>query len=87
MKRLRVMTTILMVACLSLNTGTLIGQGEVFEGSIAVGNYGRLPASGLYAASNAFPKNSTVRVTDASSGKSVDVLVVEGLSNPNIFYF
>jgi hypothetical protein len=85
MKRLRVMTTILMVACLSLNTGTLIGQGEVFEGSIAVGNYGRLPASGLYAASNAFPKNSTVRVTDASSGKSVDVLVVEGLSNPNIF--
>ncbi len=79
------MTTILMVTCLSLNTGTLIGQGEVFEGSIAVGNYGRLPASGLYAASNAFPKNSTVRVTDASSGKSVDVLVVEGLSNPNIF--
>lgn len=69
---------------LLISSSLLFGEA-VFEGSIAVGTYGRLPSTGLYAASNAFPKNSTVRVTDAASGKSVDVLVVEGLDNPNIF--
>ncbi len=86
MKHARVMTTVLLLACLSfITTGTVVSQESVYEGSIAVGTYGRLPANGLYAASNAFPRNSTVRVTDSATGKSVDVLVVEGLSNPNIF--
>lgn len=79
-----VLCAALVSLCLSIS-GTAFAQDAVYEGSISVSRYGTLPGSGYYGASNAFPKNSTVRVSDAESGQSVDVLIVENLDNPNIF--
>lgn len=67
-----------------LATTTLSAQSDV-QGLAAVGREAEFPPGGLYAASNTFPLNSLVDVTDPASGRSVRVLVVSELVDPGIF--
>jgi len=65
--------------------GTSISAGSIWDGSVSTARYGYLPQTGMYAASNAFPKNSRVTVTNPDTGKAVDVLVLERLEDNNLF--
>ncbi len=58
---------------------------RVWEGSAAVGRYGEFPPTGFYGASNSFPRNSIVDVTNLSNGKSVRIIISGGLADPSMF--
>jgi hypothetical protein len=62
-----------------------VSADSVWDGSVSTARYGYLPETGLYAASNAFPKDSVVRVTNPETGKSVDVTILERLDDNNLF--
>ncbi len=74
-----IMTAILIII------GTTVSAGSVWDGSVSTARYGYLPQSGLYAASNAFPQNSLVTVTNPDTGKTVDVIVLERLEDNTVF--
>ncbi len=68
--------------------GAVLGvsaQDTYWEGGVSISPYGMLPRSGLYAASNAFPQDTKVTVSNAETGKSVEVRVVERLDDPHLF--
>lgn len=56
-----------------------------WEGSTALGRYGEFPASGFFGASNAFPRNTTVRVENLTNGKVVEIIIVSRLQDPGLF--
>lgn len=56
-----------------------------WEGSIITANYGELPQEGFYGASNAFPINTVIIVTNSNNGKSVVVTIRKHLDNANAF--
>ncbi|MDA3941424.1 MAG: hypothetical protein PF693_19315 [Spirochaetia bacterium] len=68
-----------------ITIGSLVFAGSIWDGSVSTARYGYLPQKGLYAASNAFPQNSTVTVTNPNTGKKVDVLILERLEDNNLF--
>lgn len=84
---LRAMKVLIRVfmAVLLLIVGTSVYAGSVWDGSVSTARYGYLPQTGMFAASNAFPKNSKVSVTNPSTGKTVDVVVIERLDDNNLF--
>ena len=59
--------------------------GSFWEGSITIANYGDLPDKGFYGASNAFPLNTAVVVTNPENGTTVEVTIVKRLDNANAF--
>lgn len=62
------------------------GFAESFwQGSITTANYGDLPEEGLYGASNAFPLNTDVVVTNPKNGKTVEVTIMKRLGNATVF--
>ncbi len=61
-----------------------ISSESVWEGSAALGRYGEFPNSGLYGASNSFPKNSFVEVENIENGKRVRVIIVDRLDNSGL---
>lgn len=62
------------------------GFSESFwEGSIITANYGELPQEGFYGASNAFPINTVIIVTNSNNGKSVVVTIRKRLDNGHAF--
>ncbi|MFP4490287.1 MAG: hypothetical protein ACLFNZ_02330, partial [Spirochaetaceae bacterium] len=68
------------------NTADTISAEDTFwEGGIAISSYGQLPRSGFYAASNAFPADSKVKVRNSETGEAVEVRVVERLDDPHLF--
>ncbi len=73
------------ITLLMLIVSTTISAGSVWDGSVSTARYGYLPQTGMYAASNAFPQNTRVTVTNPDTGKSVDVIVLERLENNNLF--
>jgi cell division protein FtsN len=60
-------------------------EGTYWEGSVAVSAYGRLPSSGMYAASDAFSLDTKVTVRNVENGKTAEVRIVERLDDPRIF--
>ncbi|NBC29523.1 MAG: hypothetical protein GVY29_05970 [Spirochaetes bacterium] len=64
--------------------GILFAQ-NTWEGTAIVGGYGQFPREGLYAASNSFERNSVVEVTNPETGQSVEVIVVDRVSQPGVF--
>ncbi|MFW5695616.1 MAG: SPOR domain-containing protein [Alkalispirochaeta sp.] len=56
-----------------------------WQGSAAVGTSDEFPSDGLYAASSAFPLNSTVDVTNPATGEQARVEIVRGLDDPGVF--
>ena len=57
---------------------------SVWEGAAAVAPAGDLPDSGYYAATNSFPRNTVVDITNLETGKSVRVIVSSGLETPGL---
>ncbi len=85
MKRLsggnRILTALLLIVCVSA-----FGFADSFwEGSVTTANYGDLPNTGFYGASNAFPPDTDVIVTNTENGKSVEVKIVKRLDTANVF--
>lgn len=75
--------TIILV--LLLTVSTMVSAGSVWDGTVSAARYGLLPQTGMYAASNAFPQNTMITVTNPDTGKSVDVMVLERLEDNNLF--
>lgn len=73
------------ITLLLLAVSTVVSAGSVWDGSVSVARYGYLPQTGMYAASNAFPQNTRITVTNPDTGKSVDVIVLERLEDNNLF--
>lgn len=75
----RVLPSIILCLC------TLGAYGQQsWQGSAAVARSGEFAASGMVAASNAFPENTTILVQNAQTGQSVQVTVIrriQGASN------
>jgi len=73
------------ISLLMITIGTAIFAGSIWDGSVSTARYGYLPQTGMYAASNAFPQNSRVTVTNPDTGKKVDVTILERLEDNNLF--
>jgi hypothetical protein len=57
---------------------------SVWEGSAAIAPNGALPDQGYYAATNSFPRNTVVDITNLETGKSVRVIVSGTLDTPGL---
>jgi hypothetical protein len=56
-----------------------------WEGTAAVGRYGEFPPGGLYVASNTFPLNSLIDVTNPSTGRRARLIVVRETGDSGVF--
>jgi hypothetical protein len=61
----------------------LIGA-SVWEGSAAVSVAGELPEGAYYVATNSFPLNTVVDVTNLENGRTIRVIVAAGLDSPGL---
>jgi hypothetical protein len=61
----------------------LIGA-SVWEGSAAVSVAGELPEGAYYVATNSFPRNTVVDVTNLENGRTIRVIVAAGLDSPGL---
>ena len=68
-----------------LFSSPLLFADSFWEGSITTAAYGTLPEEGMYGASNAFPINSKVVVTNPKNGRQIEVIITKRLDNPAIF--
>jgi hypothetical protein len=57
---------------------------SVWEGSAAVSVAGELPEGAYYAATNSFPRNTVVDVTNLENGRTIRVIVAAGLDSPGL---
>jgi hypothetical protein len=57
---------------------------SVWEGSGAVSSRGELPEGAYYAATNSFPRNTVVDVTNLENGRTIRVIVAAGLDSPGL---
>jgi hypothetical protein len=55
-----------------------------WEGSAAVAPNGELPTTGYYIATNAYPRNTVVDITNIETGKSTRVIVSNVLTSPGL---
>ncbi|MCG8478855.1 MAG: SPOR domain-containing protein [Spirochaetales bacterium] len=56
-----------------------------WEGTAVVGRYGEFPPGGLYVASNTFPLNSMIDVTNLRTGESARLIVAKDLTDSGVF--
>ncbi|MDR1301946.1 MAG: SPOR domain-containing protein [Treponema sp.] len=59
-------------------------EGNIWEGNGVVAPNGDLPSAGLYVATNAFPRNTVVYITNLETERTVRVTVAAGLDNPGL---
>ncbi|MDR3138349.1 MAG: septal ring lytic transglycosylase RlpA family protein, partial [Treponema sp.] len=62
----------------------VLAGASFWEGAAVVSLNGELPEGGYYAATNSFPRDSSVIVTNLETGKSIRVTVVSSLTNPGL---
>jgi hypothetical protein len=62
---------------------SLLGA-SVWEGAAAVSSGGEFPDSGFYVATNSFPRNTVVDITNLETGKTVRAIVATGLDSPGL---
>ncbi|MDR1176472.1 MAG: SPOR domain-containing protein [Treponema sp.] len=74
--------TVLLV--LALAAFFVLPNASVWEGSGTVAPSGSLPDEGYYAATNSFPRNTVVDITNLETGKSIRVIVASGLDTPGL---
>ena len=55
-----------------------------WEGAAAVAPEGELPAAGYFVATNSFPKNTVVDITNLETGKSTRAMVANSLNSPGL---
>lgn len=65
-------------------TPLLVAQSS-WEGSAVVARYGEFPPGGLYAASNTFPLNSLVDITNPETGRSVRLIIANRINDSGVF--
>jgi hypothetical protein len=67
----------------------LVGNGAIaqdfWQGSALVAPYGRFPNDGAYVASNSFPTNTVVQITNLETGKTTRAVVVGRADTPGVF--
>jgi hypothetical protein len=71
--------TVLIIAAL-----LFLQSASVWEGAAAVAPNGELPEGGYYAATNSFPRNTVVDITNLETGKTIRVIVAVGLDSPGL---
>jgi cell division septation protein DedD len=57
---------------------------SVWEGAASIAPLGELPDNGFYAATNSFPRNTVVDITNLETGQSIRVIVAAGLETPGL---
>ena len=72
-----------MIACVLAALFVFPGA-SIWEGSAAAAASGDLPERGLYAATNSFPRNTVIELTNLENNKSIRVIVAEGLDSPGL---
>jgi hypothetical protein len=71
------------VACITAAALLLTGA-SVWEGAAAIASTGQLPEKGYFAATNSFPKNAVVDITNLENGRTVRVVVASGLETAGL---
>jgi len=74
----------LIIAFIVVASVLLFLGASPWEGSAAIAPNGELPATGYYIATNAYPRNTVVDITNLETGKSTRVIVSNTLSNPGL---
>ena len=59
-------------------------NASVWEGAAAAASGGELPENGFYIATNSFPPNTVVDVTNLENGKTIRVIAASGLESPGL---
>jgi hypothetical protein len=73
------------VTALILITVLLIeANASTWEGAASVSVGGDLPETGYFVATNSFPRNSIVEITNLENNKTVRAIVTAGLDNPGL---
>jgi hypothetical protein len=74
------------VCVVSIITAALVlfTSASPWEGAAAVAPGGELPAAGRFVATNSFPRNTVVDITNIETGKSTRVIVAGGLDSPGL---
>jgi len=75
----RIISVFIIAASFLLFTGA-----SPWEGSAAVAPNGELPSTGYYLATNAYPTNTVVDITNLENGKSTRVIVSNTLTSPGL---
>jgi hypothetical protein len=73
-----------MMICLVAAAVLVLTGASVWEGAAAVSSGGDLPEGGYYAATNSFPRNTVVDLTNLENGASIRVIVAAGLETPGL---
>ncbi|MCL2185869.1 MAG: SPOR domain-containing protein [Treponema sp.] len=73
----------LFIICLITAFFTLQGSSP-WEGAAAVAPVGELPEDGYYVATNSFPRNTVVDITNIESGKSTRAIVSNTINSPGL---
>lgn len=68
-------------ACISL---TIFVSASVWEGAATIARNGETPDAGLYIATNSFPLNTVVNVTNLENGVTVRLVVSSRLESPGL---
>ncbi|MCL2320258.1 MAG: SPOR domain-containing protein [Treponema sp.] len=71
------------IVCICTALFTLV-NASVWEGAAAAAAGSELPEKGLYIATNSFPVNTVVDITNLENGKTVRVVASTGLDNPGL---
>ncbi|MDR2158642.1 MAG: hypothetical protein LBP23_01100 [Treponema sp.] len=71
------------VFCIAAALLTLI-NASVWEGAASRSTGGDLPDTGYYVASNSFPRNTVVDITNLENGKTIRAIVSAPLANPGL---
>ena len=62
----------------------ILAGASVWEGSAAVSVAGELPEGAYYVATNSFPRNTVVDVTNLENGRTIRVIVAASLDSPGL---
>jgi hypothetical protein len=71
------------IVCVTAALLVLTGA-SVWEGAASIAPLGDLPEEGFYAATNSFPRNTVVDITNLETGQSIRVIVAAGLETPGL---
>jgi hypothetical protein len=70
--------------CITAAALLILTGASVWEGAASIAPGGDLPDEGYYAATNSFPRNTVVDITNLETGKSIRVIVAAGLDTPGL---
>jgi hypothetical protein len=72
------------IVLIALIPALLFISASVWEGSVAVSTTGEFSEGAYYVATNSFPRNTVVDVTNLENGRTIRVIVAAGLDSPGL---